>query len=278
MHELECANASPRLAPYIRLFAQRRVFAIEAPLVEPVPARLEPIIEFPLRNPAEVIFNNGVCGLYATCMIIGPQTYRRGSVVLRGNNESFGVFFWPSGFSRLFGVPFRTLLNEAYEASSVVGAWIQALWIQVAECNTFKERVQAVEQALLRFAARLGSADSMFEAAERILGLRGVVSVRTAAQDQGLGLRHFERRFADRIGISPKRYARIARFQSALDAKVASPRRTWLEIAHELHYHDQMHMIHDFRSLAGGTPGEVLAALGDMRPPALALRGEIHSI
>jgi hypothetical protein len=35
----------------------------------------------------------------------------------------------------------------------------------------------------------------------------------------------------------------VARFQAALDAKLASPARTWLDIAHRFGYYDQMHML-----------------------------------
>ena len=63
------------------------------------------------------------------------------------------------------------------------------------------------------------------------------------------GLRQFERSFERDVGVSPKSFARIARFQSALDAKLVSPQRTWLDIAHSFGYHDQMHMIHDFEAL-----------------------------
>jgi transcriptional regulator GlxA family with amidase domain len=83
-------------------------------------------------------------------------------------------------------------------------------------------------------------------------------------------LRQFEREFHREIGASPKVFARIARFQSALDAKVSAPKRTWLDIAHSFGYYDQMHMIHDFETLGRDSPTRLVAQLGDSRPPALA--------
>src|SRR5262249_42197807 len=92
------------------------------------------------------------------------------------------------------------------------------------------------------------------------------VSVRAVASDFGLGLRQFERTFQASTGMSPKRYSRMARLQAALDAKISLPLRSWLDIAYSLGYHDQMHMVHDFHSLGGGTPGQVLSEMADMRP------------
>ena len=77
-----------------------------------------------------------------------------------------------------------------------------------------------------------------------------------------------ERLFAQHTGFAPKHYARVARFQCALDLKLMAPDRSWLSIAHELHYHDQMHLVHDFRKIAGRSPAQVIASLGDSRPQA----------
>jgi hypothetical protein len=56
----------------------------------------------------------------------------------------------------------------------------------------------------------------------------------------------------------------------ALDSKLSAPRRTWLSIAYDFGYHDQMHMIRDFHDLAGASPEHILSELGDTRPPALS--------
>jgi AraC-like DNA-binding protein len=70
--------------------------------------------------------------------------------------------------------------------------------------------------------------------------------------------------------MTPKLFARIARFQTALDAKLHAPHKSWMSIAHDFGYHDQMHMIRDFEGLSGSSPGRILSELGDTRPPALA--------
>ena len=101
-------------------------------------------------------------------------------------------------------------------------------------------------------------------------------SVSVAAVECGLSLRHFQRRFKERVGVSPKLHARIARFQSAVDAKLADPNRTWLGIAHALQFHDQMHMIHDFQKLAKHSPSSLLPELGDLRPPGMISRSALH--
>lgn len=58
-------------------------------------------------------------------------------------------------------------------------------------------------------------------------------------------------------GLSPKLIVRIARYQRAMQMKAAGP-KTWIEIAHAVGYHDQMHMIRDFHEFAGGPPTSAL--------------------
>ena len=63
-----------------------------------------------------------------------------------------------------------------------------------------------------------------------------------------------ERRFREKVGIAPKRYARIVRFHAPSEAKARLNERAWTDIAHDLGYYDQMHMVHDFRIFAGESP------------------------
>lgn len=80
-----------------------------------------------------------------------------------------------------------------------------------------------------------------------------------------MGLRQFERLFQRGTGASPKIFARVARFHAAVDAKIASPNRTWLNIAHTFGYYDQMHMIDDFEILGRHTPTDLITQNGDVR-------------
>jgi AraC-like DNA-binding protein len=94
----------------------------------------------------------------------------------------------------------------------------------------------------------------MARAGAEILSRSGCVRVSDVARRAGIGIRQLERRFRYEIGISPKLYARIARFEAALRRKAAAPQTTWTDIAHVLGYHDQMHMMHDFGRLSGESP------------------------
>lgn len=94
------------------------------------------------------------------------------------------------------------------------------------------------------------SLDAAIRAIERT---HGVLPVTTAAALQGKSLRQFERDFRETVGVSPKLFARIQRFQRAR-ALLAQTARPLADIAVELAYTDQSHMSHEFRRFAGSTP------------------------
>jgi transcriptional regulator GlxA family with amidase domain len=72
-------------------------------------------------------------------------------------------------------------------------------------------------------------------------------------------MRQFERRFIQQVGMRPKLFARIARFESALESRARSVTRSWTDVAHEFGYFDQMHLVHDFAEFTGQTPTDTLA-------------------
>jgi AraC-like DNA-binding protein len=270
VHCVRSARPSSPLRGYVRAYLQRELEGCPAPVIEPVPARLEPCLHFNLGNAFEVRYSDVGGSHVPPAAIVGHQTSRRCDIVLAGRIEAFGVFFEPTGFSRIFGTPMRDVVDQVCEAGSVLGDAIYTLRARIGEARSFEERVRIVDDFLLRQLARLRRRDRFTVAADQIFTVRGVARIPEIASHIGLSQRQFESGFLAEAGCSPKVYARIARFQTALDIKVTSPDRSWLEIAHSLYYHDQMHMVHDFQSLSGNSPDRLMAELGEARPRAAA--------
>lgn len=87
-------------------------------------------------------------------------------------------------------------------------------------------------------------------------GVRLLQSVREIARDIGLSQRRLIQVFTSSVGLTPKRYLRVCRFQRArgLAGNTVSP--DWARVALECGYFDQSHLIRDFRQFTGFTPGE----------------------
>jgi len=272
MIALHTATPGAALREFVRVYAQREVTSFESGAVsvaEPIPARLEQTLEFEFGVPFTVHLQGGDLTTPEQ-VIIGAHVNGAAQIDLRPGIISFAVFFTPTGFSQLFRIPVSEMSQRHHDAA-LVSCMTRTLREHLGACTTFDERVRVMETALLPLAARVKNRPLMTMVADHVFARRGAIaSVERLAADAGLGIRQFERLFLSEIGISPKLYARVARFQNALDMKIAAPARTWLEIAHELNYHDQMHMIRDFQLLGGGTPTQLVELIGDARPGAVA--------
>ena len=271
MQTIVSAQPHHELRPFVRAYAQRVCSPHLAPVLEYVPAQLEQIINFEFGTMPEICHQNRI--LTDTVLLGGAHGSFSGSLGLRPGVDSFAIFFQPAGFSTLFGVPISTITNQFFDATAIDPCF-RALWNRLGESQSFASRVGIVEGYLLGRAAAAASGDGIATAAQYLFRRRGDVKISALAHLHGLGLRHFERRFKRGTGLSPKTFARVARFQAALDAKAASPKRTWLDISHSFGYYDQMHMVHDFKSLGRNTPTNLIAQMGDVRPAALITERE----
>lgn len=79
----------------------------------------------------------------------------------------------------------------------------------------------------------------------------------------GLSPRRFISVFTGAVGLSPKTYCRVQRFQAALCAISRGERVVWTDVAASCGYYDQAHFIHDFRAFSGLTPSAYLARRGE---------------
>ncbi len=271
MHVIDCAPPSTVLRPFVRQYSQRHARIPGSITVEPVPARNEPILEFQFADPYEIRHSNSERVESAPkTVIVGLQTWSRVRLLLYGNINAFVVIFEPLGFHRLMGSSGVELVNQGLDADMAFGSSITALWEVLAEAGSFKARIKAMESFLLRQLNPTNTTDVISSTASRILASNGRVAMREIAHDTGLSLRQLERKFLSQIGIPPKAYARIARFESALRIKASFPDHSWTDVAYGLGYHDQMHMIHDFRELSGGSPSKIIAEVERLYKAQLA--------
>ena len=80
------------------------------------------------------------------------------------------------------------------------------------------------------------------------------------AQEAGLSRRRFAQVFREQIGLTPKLYCRLQRFQNALKQIASGASVDWAQIALAAGYCDQAHLAHEFRVFSGLSPSTYLAA------------------
>lgn len=109
---------------------------------------------------------------------------------------------------------------------------------------------------------KLAFYDRIFSGTEEIVRVvlseisdkRGMVRIDQIAEDSGYTSRYIEKVFSDAMGVAPKKYAGILRFQSAIDSIDKNPSKNICDIATDCGYYDQPAFIRTFKKYTGMTP------------------------
>jgi AraC-like DNA-binding protein len=189
----------------------------------------------------------------ARCIVVGPQATRM-NLLVRRSHRCFVVAFKPGGLYRLLGIPMKELYDDGFEGREVIGAEMERLTEQLQEASSFSQMAVYAEQFLQAKHSTIKSGLPLDAALQLLAKNNGLLSIDHIASLSCLSLRQFERACLQRIGYSPKFFARLARFSKAYRLRESAPNLSWTSIAYEAGYYDQMHFIRDFKQFAGLTP------------------------
>ncbi len=166
---------------------------------------------------------------------------------------SVGAELFPGAAPLLLGVPADEFAERHISLDDLWGRDAIELQEQLALAGAADERLAIFESVLL---ARMPRVRGMHPAiAEALSGFDARGGVRALVARSGYSHRRFVALFRASVGLSPKRYGRILRFQSALARVAERAAPAWADLALAAGYSDQSHFNRDFRAFAGVTPG-----------------------
>ena len=177
-----------------------------------------------------------------------------------------GVSFRPGGTAPFFSLPAYELCDADIPIEFL---WSRAraarLREQLLAASSPVARLDILEHTMLAAWQSHAVDPAIAFALENFAGLPGTAQIPALAGRMGLSPKRLVERFKAAVGIAPKRYCRILRFQRALAAAERGRQLDWTRIALDCGYFDQAHFIHDFRSFAGITPTAYDAARTQFR-------------
>jgi len=178
-----------------------------------------------------------------------------------------GAYFHAGQLASFTSVPIHELTNRIVDLEDLWGSEASALPLRLAEMNE-AARIDAFESLLLRRIRNhtwSNSAVDVLGLAASVLESCGQVTVEEMAFQSGVSRQHLTRLFRECVGITPKLYCRLARFQSGLIYAGYGEKVDWAEAALDLGYADQSHMIAEFREFSSLTP-QMLASRRWLHP------------
>lgn len=167
--------------------------------------------------------------------------------------------FQPTGLYRLLRLPMQKTVNTGLNAVDFFSDEIELIVNKLRLATRYDEMIklasdfidQQIEKGVL-------PEEPIDVVAIKMLDPFARYSLTEWASMACLSLRQFERVFTKRVGISPKMYTRIVRFENAMKVKNLSPEKTWSDIAFECEYDDSSHLLREFRQFADFPPGTLL--------------------
>ncbi len=170
--------------------------------------------------------------------------------------EMVGVYFRPGRVSSFTRVPAWELTDRIVALEDLWSAAGSELPVELSESDE-AARINRFELALLGRVGEKREPTVGLDVAgltASVLRCRGQLTVQCLADAAGVSRQHLTRTFRECVGVTPKLYCRLARFQSGLVYAGCGKNVNWAQVAVEMGYADQSHLIAEFRQFSSLTP------------------------
>ncbi|MFL6469082.1 MAG: DUF6597 domain-containing transcriptional factor [Pyrinomonadaceae bacterium] len=188
--------------------------------------------------------------------LFAGQISRRITITPTGKVKLFGVRFKPAGAFSLGGFSVHEMTDRMFDIGSILGRNGSELEEVINIAPTFEARIVAFEKFVLNTAQNAEADFCVSSAIDLIMERRGNVQISKLAEFLNRSERSLERSFRQRVGLTPKMFARIVRFQNVVRTIEGASDANMLDTALSFGYFDQSHMIRDFREFSSKSPLE----------------------
>jgi len=176
-----------------------------------------------------------------------------------GPTTIIGFRLYPMGAYNLFGKDVVSFSDQLVPGSLLNNENVERLYGNLLEASELQKRFQLLETFLMRYMGTGFRGDPQVAyTAMKLATPSGHLKISDFCRDEGIGYLRLVRIFREQLGVTPKRYMRIARFRRAFNAIASGALSTCADLASELGYYDQSHLIRDFRQMTGCAPREFL--------------------
>lgn len=171
-----------------------------------------------------------------------------------------GIVFKPAALSSFWGLDSFEFTEERIDLFKVLPQdYLKKYIEQVRKADSIKDKVQLMEECLLHhYKIYKPEPDYIDIAANAIVEKNGMLHVHELLKESCMSRRSFERKFFQKVGLSPKYYARIRRIGYVCNLIAGKKKVNWPQVFYEAEFYDQAHFIKDFEEFTGRTPQQYL--------------------
>ncbi|MGD0443030.1 MAG: helix-turn-helix domain-containing protein [Edaphobacter sp.] len=172
-------------------------------------------------------------------------------------SELIGIIFQPGGTIAFFPGHTHTFTDRETSLEDLWGRASLNLRNDLREAPTPKQKFDLLDFALryrLTESRTANRTPTIDYALTKLQHSPGSTTIAALTRDMGISPRRLSELFQDHIGVSPKLYCRIQRFQQAVQLMHRGADIHWVELALTCGYYDQSHFTNDFHAFSGLSP------------------------
>ena len=252
-------NPSSILSPFVECYF---IWDSEGRLETPM------VIESPPSGFCSIVFN------YADPYYLQNKKYERLAVpmqfisgqsiysyklFLEGEIGVAGIVFKPAALATIFQLPIYEYTEERIDLYKVFKKPVIDKYVTQIKLAGEEQKVHLLEEFLMQqYRIQKPEPDYIDKAANYIVEHNGLLQVSDLLKDSCMSRRSFERKFFQKVGLSPKYYARLRRIGYLLTFVAGKRKADWPKIVAECEFYDQAHFIKDFKEFTGRSPQQYL--------------------
>jgi AraC-like DNA-binding protein len=175
-----------------------------------------------------------------------------------GDLGTVAIYFQPTGFNQLFGLPMTELTQNNIGVREFFGADGEPLISRISSMKSTLQKINAFEDMLRAHSKKKQKTKDSSHWAVQLIQENPRQSVDEVCANLQVTSRHLRRKFKEKVGMGPKYYLRICRFHRALQLNHQYPQIDLQDLSFQCGYYDHSHFIKDFKQFSGKSPYDYL--------------------
>jgi AraC-like DNA-binding protein len=225
------------------------------PPIKPFPPRPEQCLTFYVRGAETARYLHDDVEIKKPRSVISGQfTHRVDRYVSYPEILMIIVDLRPGVLHRLTGIPFREFTNKDLDAETVFPPEIKRVNDRLSSTWSYSEMIQIVERFFVELVQQFKKELLAIDKLLTLVTQDPDHSIDWLASNACLSLRQLERKFDERVGVSPKTFLRISRFNQSYWLHLTNPTLNWYQIAMICGYTDYQHMVKEYQDFAHANP------------------------
>lgn len=189
-----------------------------------------------------------------SCSLV-PGFDKAVKVVQKPLTSCLAIRFRPGGFQGLTGISIHELTEHVYPLKEVMPGLADLVMSSISGKSNIDETLNVINLYLSGKRQRVYGSHLAQRFIDETIRIRGAIRITDFCERTGLSKSTLEKVIREMTGLTPKTCARLIRIQFVIRELLGGPEH-FSTVAHHLDYHDQSHMIRDFKSVIGLTPGD----------------------